>query len=100
MRAYRRAVRALLHLQHNNGILAVERDREAAVAFGKARLAHLVAEEDFVACPATAAFTAYYVARLNMRTRFTSGSGRHPPAATKRYCSSVVRGRIAASECA
>jgi hypothetical protein len=78
VRAYRRAVRAVLHLQQRTGILAAERDREAAAAFGKARLAHLVAEEDFVACPATAAFTAYYVARLNMRTRFTSGSQTRP----------------------
>lgn len=78
VRAYRRAVRAVLHLQQRTEVLAAERDREAAVAFGKARLAHLVAEQDFVACPATAAFTAYYVARLNMRTRFTSGSQTRP----------------------
>ncbi|MFI7069276.1 hypothetical protein [Micromonospora sediminicola] len=78
VRAYRRAVRVVLHLQQRTDVLAAERDREAAVAFGKARLAHLVTEEDFVACPATAAFTAYYVARLAMRTRFTSGRQTRP----------------------
>jgi hypothetical protein len=78
VRAYRRAVRAVLHLQQRTEVLAAERDREASVAFGKSRLAYLVTEEDFVACPATAAFTAYYVARLNLRTRFTSGSQTRP----------------------
>ncbi|XVU27623.1 hypothetical protein ACQPZJ_11490 [Actinoplanes sp. CA-054009] len=78
VRAYRRAVRAVLHLQQRTEVLAAERDREAAVAFGKARLAHLVSEVDFVASPETAAFTAYYVARLNMRTRFTAGSQTRP----------------------
>ncbi|MFI6226058.1 hypothetical protein ACIBCR_01920 [Micromonospora echinospora] len=78
VRAYRRAVRAVLHLQQRTRVLAAERDREAAVAFGKARLAHLVSEEEFLACQATAAFTAYYVARLNLRTRFTSGSQTRP----------------------
>jgi hypothetical protein len=78
VRAYRRAVRAVLHLQQRTEVLAAERDREAAVAFGKSRLAHLVTEEDFVACPATAAFTAYYVARLNLRTVFTSGRQARP----------------------
>ncbi|MCO8270315.1 hypothetical protein M1L60_06865 [Actinoplanes sp. TRM 88003] len=78
VRGYRRAVRAVLHLQQRTEVLAAERDREAAVAFGKSRLAYLVPEEDFVACPATAAFTAYYVARLNLRTVFTSGSQTRP----------------------
>lgn len=78
VRAYRRAVRAVLHLQQRTEVLAAERDREASVAFGKARLAYLVAEEDFVACPATAAFTAYYVARLNLRTLFTAGRQARP----------------------
>ena len=78
VRTYRRAVRAVLHLQQRTEVLAAERDREASVAFGKARLAYLVAEEDFVACPATAVFTAYYVARLNMRTVFTSGRQARP----------------------
>ncbi|MEU2170928.1 hypothetical protein ACH47V_25730 [Micromonospora chersina] len=78
VRAYRRAVRAVLHLQQRTEVLAAERDREASVAFGKARLAYLVAEEDFVACPATAAFTAYYVSRLNLRTLFTSGRQARP----------------------
>ncbi|MEV8504907.1 hypothetical protein AB0368_08760 [Actinoplanes sp. NPDC051475] len=78
VRTYRRAVRAVLHLQQRTEVLAAERDREASVAFGKARLAYLVAEEDFVACPATAAFTAYYVSRLNMRTLFTSGRQARP----------------------
>jgi hypothetical protein len=78
VRAYRRAVRAVLHLQQRTEVLAAERDREASVAFGKARLAYLVTEEDFVACPATAAFTAYYVARLTMRTVFTSGRQARP----------------------
>jgi hypothetical protein len=78
VRAYRRAVRAVLHLQQRTAVLAAERDREAAIAFGKARLAHLVSEEDFLACPATAAFTAYYLARLNLRTLFTAGSQARP----------------------
>ena len=78
VRAYRRAVRAVLHLQQRTEVLAAERDREASVAFGKARLAYLVTEEDFVACPATAAFIAYYVARLNMRTVFTAGRQARP----------------------
>jgi hypothetical protein len=78
VRVYRRAVRSVLHLQQRTEVLAAERDREASVAFGKARLAYLVTEEDFVACPATAAFTAYYVARLNMRTVFTSGRQARP----------------------
>lgn len=78
VRGYRRAVRAVAHLQQRTEVLAAERDREASVAFGKARLAYLIAEEDFVACPATAAFTAYYVARLNMRTLFTAGRQTRP----------------------
>ena len=78
VRAYRRAVRAVLHLQQRTGVLAAERDREAAVAFGKARLAHLVTEDEFLACPATAAFTAHYVARLNLRTVFTAGRQSRP----------------------
>lgn len=78
VRAYRRAVRAVLHLQQRAGVLAAERDREASIAFGKTRFAHLVTEEDFVACPATAAFTAYYVSRLNLRTLFTSGRQARP----------------------
>ncbi|MEU4690389.1 hypothetical protein [Actinoplanes sp. NPDC023714] len=78
VRAYRRAVRAVLHLQQRTEVLAAERDREASVAFGKARLAYLVTEEEFTACPVTAAFTAYYVARLNMRTVFTSGRQARP----------------------
>lgn len=78
VRAYRRAVRSVLHLQQRTQVLARERDREAAVAFGKARLAHLVTEEEFVACPMTAAFTAYYVSRLNMRTLFIAGPQARP----------------------
>lgn len=78
VRAYRRAVRAVTHLQQRTEILAAERDREASVAFGKSRLAYLITEDDFVACPATAAFTAYYVARLNMRTVFTAGRQARP----------------------
>ncbi|GAA2855071.1 hypothetical protein Acy02nite_73330 [Actinoplanes cyaneus] len=78
VRAYRRAVRAVLHLQQRTTVLAAERDREAATAFGKSRLAHLITEEEFLACPRTAAFTAYYVSRLNLRTRFTNGSQARP----------------------
>ncbi|WP_051366354.1 hypothetical protein [Hamadaea tsunoensis] len=78
VRAYRRAVRSVLHLQQRTAVLAAERDREASVAFGKSRLAYLIEEDEFLACPATAAFTAYYVARLNMRTVFTSGSQSRP----------------------
>ncbi|MEV4479009.1 hypothetical protein [Micromonospora coxensis] len=96
VRAYRRAVRSVLHLQQRVGILAAERDREAAVAFGKARLAHLVAEDDFLACPATAAFTAYYVARLNMRTRFTAGSQIRP---MDTLAEELLAGALAAPTC-
>jgi hypothetical protein len=78
VRAYRRAVRAVLHLQQRTAVLAAERDREAATAFGKSRLAYLAAEDDFMACPATAAFTAYYVSRLNLRTLFTARSQARP----------------------
>ncbi|WP_144123639.1 hypothetical protein [Catellatospora sichuanensis] len=78
VRAYRRAVRAVLHLQQRTTVLAVERDREAAIAFGKTRLAYLIAEDDFTACPRTAAFVAYYVARLGMRTHFTNKSQKRP----------------------
>ncbi|MBV1856540.1 hypothetical protein [Catellatospora tritici] len=78
VRAYRRAVRAVLHLQQRTAVLAAERDREAAIAFGKTRLAHLITVDDFTACPRTAAFVAYYVARLGMRTRFTNGSQTRP----------------------
>ncbi|MDG6106488.1 hypothetical protein Daura_26990 [Dactylosporangium aurantiacum] len=96
VRAYRRAVRAVLHLQQRTEVLAAERDREAAVAFGKARLAHLVSAEDFVACPATAAFTAYYVARLNLRTRFTSGRQTRP---MDSLGEALLEGALAAPTC-
>lgn len=96
VRAYRRAVRSVLHLQQRTAVLAAERDREAAVAFGKARLAHLVTEDDFVACPATAAFTAYYVARLNLRTRFTAGSQARP---MDTLAEELLAGALAAPTC-
>jgi hypothetical protein len=96
VRAYRRAVRAVLHLQQRTGVLAAERDREAAVAFGKTRLAHLVTEEEFMACPATAAFTAYYVARLNMRTTFTSGSQARP---MDSLAEALLEGALASPTC-
>lgn len=96
VRTYRRAVRAVLHLQQRTGVLAAERDREAAVAFGKSRLAHLVTEEEFLACPATAAFTAYYVARLNLRTRFVAGSQTRP---MDTLAEALLAGALAAPTC-
>lgn len=96
VRAYRRAVRAVLHLQQRTEVLAAERDREASVAFGKARLAYLVTEQDFTACPATAAFTAYYVARLNMRTVFTSGRQARP---MDTLAEQLLAAALAASTC-
>lgn len=96
VRAYRRAVRAVLHLQQRTEVLAAERDREATVAFGKARLAHLITGDDFLACPATAAFVAYYVARLNLRTRFTSGSQTRP---MDTLAEELLSGALAAPTC-
>ncbi|BCJ63140.1 hypothetical protein [Polymorphospora rubra] len=96
VRTYRRAVRAVLHLQQRTGVLTAERDRETAVAFGKARLAHLVTEEEFLACPASAAFTAYYVARLNLRTRFTSASQTRP---MDSLAEALLEGALAAPTC-
>ncbi|MBL7259946.1 hypothetical protein [Paractinoplanes lichenicola] len=96
VRTYRRAVRAVLHLQQRTEVLAQERDREASIAFGKARLAHLVSEAEFAACPATAAFTAYYVARLNMRTQFTSGSQTRP---MDTLAEELLAGALAARTC-
>ncbi|GIG55636.1 hypothetical protein Lfu02_00080 [Longispora fulva] len=78
VRAYRKAVRAVAHLQQRTAVLARERDREAAVAFGKSRLAHLIDEADFIECRFTAAFVAYFVARLGLRTQFTNGQQARP----------------------
>lgn len=78
VRAYRRAVAAVAHLQQRTEVLAAERDRETAIAFGKGRLASRITYEDFAADERTAAFVAYYTARLGMRTVFTSGAQQRP----------------------
>lgn len=78
VRTYRRAVDSVLHLAQRTAVLAAERDREAATAYGKSRLAHTVAYEDFAACQKTAAFVAYYTARLGMRTLFTNQAQARP----------------------
>lgn len=78
VRAYRRAVAAVAHLEQRVGVLTAQRDREATVAAGKSRLAATIDEDAFTACPRTAAFVAYYCARLGMRTVFTSGSQDRP----------------------
>lgn len=78
VRTYRRAVRVVNHLEQRTAVLAAQRDTEAAVAFGKARLAHTIARADFVDHVPTAAFVAYYVARLGLRTVFTNGPQTRP----------------------
>lgn len=77
-RRYRRAVRAVTHLQFRASVLAGERAVEYATAVGKARMAGRIPLEQFVASPKTAAFTAYYVARLGARTVFTVGEQVRP----------------------
>ena len=77
-RGYRKAIRVVNHLEQRNNVLAECRDREAATMFGKARLAPLVELDAFTADAATAAFVAYYVARLGLRTEFTSGPQARP----------------------
>lgn len=78
VRTYRKAVRAVAHLQQRTAVLAAERDREVAIAFGKGRLAHTIDATAFGECAHTAAFVAYYVARLGMRTLFTNGAQDRP----------------------
>lgn len=78
VRGYRKAVRAVLHLQQRTAVLAAERDRETVTAIGKSRLAYTIDRETFTACPRTAAFVAYYTARLGMRTVFTAGQQARP----------------------
>lgn len=77
-RAYLAAVRAVAHLFRRTVVLAAERDREAAVRYGKARLAGTVDLAAFAECERTAAFVAYYTARLGLRTVFTSGPQARP----------------------
>lgn len=78
VRAYRRAVRAVTHLQQRVDVWSKCRDVEACVAFGKSRLASTIDYGDFAASPETAAFVAYYVSRLGLRTIFTNGSQVRP----------------------
>lgn len=78
VRAYRDASRALAHLATRTVVLARVRRSEQAVAFAKSRLARTIAHDDFVADPATAAFVAYYTARLGMRTLFTNAAQDRP----------------------
>ena len=78
VRAYRRAVRAVAPLDQRTRVLAAQRHREAAVRYGKSRLASTITVNDFTACPATAAFVGYYTARLTLRTLFTNGEQARP----------------------
>lgn len=57
--------------------MANQRDVEAAVSFGKARLAGTITVEELSDLP-TAAFVTYYASRLGMRTLFTNGSQERP----------------------
>lgn len=78
VRKYRHAVRAVNHLQQRTAVLAAARDREASTVFAKTRLAHTIELGDFSADAHTAAFVAYYVARLAQRTVFTNGAQDRP----------------------
>lgn len=77
-RSYLKAVRAVAHLEQRAGVLRTARSMEECVRIGKSRLATTIALEDFLASPETAAFVAYYTARLNMRTLFTYGEQARP----------------------
>lgn len=78
VRTYRSAVASVNHLEQRTQVLAEERDREAAITFAKTRLASTVDRADFTADIPTAAFVAYYTARLGLRTVFTSGAQERP----------------------
>lgn len=75
---YSSTVRAVLHLQQRTGALKRRRALEEAVQFGKARLAPEITRPMLADAPYTAAFVAYYTARMGMRTRFTSGGQARP----------------------
>lgn len=78
VRMYRRAVRAVCHLEQRLGVLQEARSLEQCIQFGKSRLAHTITVEDFSDSPTTAAFVAYYTARLGLRTLFTNGAQAQP----------------------
>lgn len=78
VRAYRRAVRAVLHLEQRAGVYSDQKAREKSTLYGKTRLSYLVKWEDFQKDEASAAFVAYYAARLKMPTIFTNGSQARP----------------------
>ena len=71
-RQYLKAVRAVAHLQQRHGVWARGRALDDCVRLGKSRLASTIMFDDFAASPETAAFVAYYVSRLTMRTVFTA----------------------------
>lgn len=79
VRAYRRAVNDVLHLEQRTGVFLKARLKENATMYAKSRLAYLISEDEFMAAPiTTVSFVAYYVARLNQRSIFTSGPQDRP----------------------
>ena len=76
--AYRRATTALAHLEKRNAISREALALRSCEQFGKSRLANTISLEDFSADIPTAAFTAYYTARLGRATIFTSSSQARP----------------------
>lgn len=76
--AYRRATTALSHLEKRNAISRDAFDLRRCEQFGKSRLANTISLEDFSSDIPTAAFTAYYTARLGRATLFTSSSQDRP----------------------
>lgn len=77
-RMYRAAVRSVLHLQERTRTLAARQRLERLIAFGKSRAAGAIPVADFVSAPHTAAFIAYYTARMGLRTHFTGAPQARP----------------------
>lgn len=75
---YLKAVRAVAHLQQRHSVFAKETAIYNATMFGKTRLGYTITRDEFVDDPATAIFVSYYLARLGMRTVFTSGPQDRP----------------------
>lgn len=77
-RLYKSAVRAVLHLQERVTTWEHRLQFETNVQLGKARLAPSITRTSFEEAPKTAAFVAYYVSRLGLRTLFTGSSQVRP----------------------
>lgn len=75
---YKAAVRSVLHLEERVATLLDVRRMESNVQFAKARLAPSIPRQGFEASPYTAAFVAYYTARLGARTLFSAAGQDRP----------------------